>query len=179
VPPPPASTGYQAYDASILAIADNGHLLVQRTWLDGRLQPGGIDLVSMAPDGTQDWSEPVGAVTGQYGRAAVATTGDSVFVVGIGDAQSSHGDGTMLARTSSGVWRSDEPVAAVTPVLANGLVYVGGDVFDADGCDAATCTPLVSLDVGTTDGIDGASITNGTHFVNEAGPDGRLIAFRP
>lgn len=86
----------------------------------------------------------------------------------------------MLARAGGTVWQSDAPVAAVAPVLANGLVFVGGDVFDADadGCGAATCGPLVDLDVGTADGIDGASVTNGTLFVNEAGPDGDLVAFR-
>ena len=50
------------------------------------------------------------------------------------------------AATGAERWRGDEYEAKTKPAVANGLVYtVTSDslrVYDADGCGAATCTPL-------------------------------------
>jgi hypothetical protein len=166
-----------ATGARLLAITDDGHLLVHRMSND----PGHLnDLVALRSDGSTDWQIPLADLQG------VATAGDTVFVVG---AETIGGNGTLSARSGSTTWRAEGVLSSGTPSVAGGLAYVeldrpGGTavaVFGAAGCGAATCPPVKVLDAGPGGGsLYGISITAGTVFVAKAGnPGGQIIAYAP
>jgi hypothetical protein len=163
--------------ARLLAITDDGHLLVHRMSDDlGHLN----DLVALRSDGSPDWTLPLADLTG------VASAGDTVFAVGI---EKMYGDSALFVHSGSTTWRAEGLLFNGTPAVAGGLVYVGLDrtegngvaVFDAGGCGAATCSPVKVLDAGSPrGGLYGISVTAGTVFVSKTqNPGGQLIAYAP
>jgi hypothetical protein len=136
-------------------------------------------VVALTSDGAPDW------VLRMQDLFGLAVAGDTVYAVGTDVETPAEGQSaTLLVRSGGSTWRADEPFLAGTPVVAGGVVYVeaGNDLraFAADGCGAPTCSGLTTIDTGPgTGGLYGSSVTFGTLFVNKAGPDGQLIAFRP
>jgi outer membrane protein assembly factor BamB len=101
--------------------------------------------------GALRWSRVVPGITDD----TVAVAGDTVFVasqtVPDGTGGTVGEDALLALSLADGTTRWSSPLAAnpALPLVAAGVVYTGagGDVlaFDAAGCGAATCGPLVTL----------------------------------
>jgi hypothetical protein len=166
VPPPPP--GFASFSAKLLAVTDDGHILIRRSSAGDRGLDPRTDLVALTSDGTLDWTIHMTQMEG------VAAAGDAVFAVGADEA-----GGGLFVHDGSSTWRSEGAVAG-KPIAAGGLVYAGEHVFDADGCGSATCSELTTIDLGPgTGGLYGMSVAAGTLFVSRAGPGGSLTAFTP
>jgi hypothetical protein len=175
-PVPPPASAVDSLDAQLLAVTDDGDVLLRRSWSTSRGVDFGNDLVALTSAGALDWALSMSQLDG------VATAGDTVFAVGV-DRATPSGPSTLFARSDSSTWRADVAVFG-TPMAAGGLVYAEGGTgvraFAADGCGAAICSEVAQIDDGPGLGsLYGMSVTAGTLFVNKAGPGGQLIAFRP
>lgn len=160
----------------LLAVTNDGDLLLERTWGQDRSGLHRDDLVALTSNGTHDWTLSL------QGLGGVAVSDDTVFAVGRDE---SNGP-TLFARSDSSMWRVDGGSGLGDPMVAGGLVYVGSGndilVYSAGGCGAPSCDgeEVAVIDTGPgTGGIYGMSVSLGTLFVNKAGPDGQLIAYTP
>jgi hypothetical protein len=177
-PVPPLGDGL-IVSGRMVSVTDDGHVLVRRDWHDDRDIQHGTDVVALTSDGVPYW------VLRMQDLSGLAVAGDTVYAVGTDAATPADGlSATLLVRSGGSTWRADEPLLGGTPVVAGGVVYVeaANDLraLAADGCGAPTCSGLTTIDTGPgLGGLYGSSVTFGTLLVNKAGPDGRLIAFRP
>ena len=178
-PVPPLGDGLIVSGRMVTVTDDDGHVIVRRDWHDDRDTRHGTDVVALTSDGVPDWVLPLQDLFG------LAVAGDTVCAVGTDAETPAEGQSaTLLVRSGGSTWRADEPLLAGTPVVAGGVVYVEAAddlrAFAAGGCGAPTCSGLTTIDNGPgTGGLFGSSVTFGTLFVNKAGPNGQLIAFRP
>jgi outer membrane protein assembly factor BamB len=173
LPPPPPN--HIVDGVQLLTVTDDGHALLRQTSATDRGLDGHADLVALSRSGTADWTMSLAELTG------VAVAGDTVFAVGSADPEA---PATRLyaarAGTGAPLWQSDDEVVPSTPLEAGGLVYVDGTVFAAGGCGDPTCPEVTSVDFGSGLGsLYGESVTAGTLYANQAGPDGHLFAFQP
>jgi outer membrane protein assembly factor BamB len=173
LPPPPPD--HIVNGVQLLTVTDDGHALLRRTSATDRGLDGRADLVALSRTGSADWTMSLADLSG------VAVAGDTVFAVGSADPQQPDSR-LFAARAATGtpLWRSDDEVVPTTPIAAGGLVYVEGNVFPAGGCRRTTCHEVTSVDFGSGRGsLYGESVTSGTLYANQAGPDGHLFAFDP
>jgi hypothetical protein len=179
-PVPAPSAPLTTSDVQLLAATDDGDLLLKRSASDSRGTAFANDLVAVTSTGTLDWTLPLLTLDG------VAVAGGTVFATGT-DAASTR-EGTLFARSDSATWRVDE-FEWGQPIVAADLVFVPSqpssttagesvEIVAAEGCGDPACTELMTYDLDGSGGIYGMSVSNGTLFVNKAGPDGGLYALR-
>ena len=121
------------------------------------------------------WERTFGA------RATQPILSDDEETVFVGDAT---GRFWSLAMADGAVrWQAVLSGALVVapPTVGDGVVYVAATdrihAFDADGCGAATCSPVWEASTGSSLITGGPIVANGNLLVGTY--DGRLIAYRP
>jgi outer membrane protein assembly factor BamB len=173
LPTVPGAT-VEFYDSE--AATDDGTMLITHAWLQGRTSHE--DLLSF------DRSGNAGPTISLTAIGAVAVAGTRRYFTGV-DAATPAGGRTLFAYEGATLlWRAEGPAGmSGRPLVAGGVVYVpesgaGIRAFAADGCGAATCSPVTTVDLGPGVFLD-FSVTFGTLFVSSSGADDRLTALTP